>query len=166
MPDKEDTTVDDTKASGIKIDKVSGEGSGIKITPTKGELPPPLEAGAEPPPAEEIKAERVTGKIPISPAVIKPPLRFEGLALSEITGYPGFIYSEEDLEDIALLIQECGLEADPKIQVLIALLGLHAAKFTGYMAWKRTGRPGDLKKASDTGEVERIKRPPEEKVIA
>ena len=151
---------------GINIEKAAADSGGISVQRTEGELPPPLteekeraEAAYE---AEETAGKRVLGKVPISPAVIKPPLRFEGLALAEITGYPGWMYTEEDLEDIATLIQECGWEADPRIQVLFALVGLHGAKLTGYLAWKRSGRSGDLKKRTETGEQPKTERPGEE----
>lgn len=149
----------------IKIKQPPGGGEGIKITEPPTEIKPPLELGEEEAPPEEIEPGRVTGKIPLSPAVIKPPLRFEGMVLAETTGYPGWLYTEEDLEDIAELIRECGWEMDPRIQVLLCLVTIHGAKFTGYMAWKRSGRKGDLRKASSTGEAERTKRPKEEKVI-
>lgn len=154
------------KEADIKVEKAEEGGKGIKVTRTEGELEPPLTAEAEKFEAEaaeqEIAAKKVVGKMPISPAVIKPPLRFEGLALAEVTGYPGWIYTEEDLEDIASLIAECGWEADPRIQVIFALVGLHGAKFTGYMAWRRSGRPGDLKKRTETGEVEKVEHKGEE----
>jgi len=151
--------------SDIKIKKESAGEGGIKVIEAPTEIKPPLEGPEEEAHVEEIEPGRVTGKIPLSPAVIKPPLRFEGMVLSEITGYPGWLYTEEDLEDIAELIRECGWEMDPRIQILLSLVTIHGAKFTGYMAWKRTGRKGDLRTASKTGEVERTKRPKEEKVI-
>ena len=146
----------------IKIEKP--EPSGIKITPTKGEIPPPIGEEEEFPP-EEIPIKKITGKIPLSPAVIKPPLRLEGLVLAETTGWEGWIYQESDLDDLCALIEQCGIEADPKIQVLLALGTLHGAKFTAYLAWKRGGRRGDLRKKRETGEVEKKPVPPEEKVI-
>lgn len=151
----------------IKIKQEPGGEGGIKITEQPTEIKPPLETpeGEEEPSPEEIEPGKVTGKIPLSPALIKPPLRFEGMVLAEITGYPGWLYTEEDLEDIAELIRECGWEMDPRIQVLLSLVTIHGAKFTGYMAWKRTGRKGDLRKVSTTGELDKTKRPKEEKVI-
>jgi len=151
----------------IEIKQQPAGGEGIKIIEQATEIKPPLSSPDEEkePSVEEIEPGRVTGKIPLSPAVIKPPLRFEGMVLSEITGYPGWLYTEEDLEDIAELIRECGWEMDPRIQILLSLVTLHGAKFTGYMAWKRTGRKGDLRKVSTTGELDKTKRPKEEKVI-
>jgi len=158
--------VQESKGKGdIEIKKPADSGEGIKVVEAPTEIKPPLEGPEEEAPVEEIEPGRVTGKIPLSPAVIKPPLRFEGMVLSEITGYPGWLYTEEDLEDIAELIRECGWEMDPRIQILLSLVTIHGAKFTGYMAWKRTGRKGDLRKVSTTGETERTKRPEDEKVI-
>jgi len=60
---------------------------------------------------------------------------------------------EENLKDIAEPIRECGWEIDPRIQVLLSLVTLHSAKFTGYLAWKRSGRLIDLRKVSSTGKT-------------
>ncbi|MBT9132990.1 MAG: hypothetical protein DDT33_01521 [Firmicutes bacterium] len=131
------------KKQGIEIED-SGEPGIIMDEPT-GDLEPPIkDTQADEP--ELPTARQVTGKIPISPAVVKPPLRFEGLLLSQLTGYPGWIYTEEDLDEIAKLVQECGYEATPAIQLLLVMAGLHGAKFGGYLAWKKAGRPGDLRK--------------------
>lgn len=162
MAEKEGSTA---AAEGVKIEKT--EPSGIKIQKTKGELAPPLteeKIVEEEKAGEEVVAKKVIGKIPLSPAVVKPPLRFEGLILSEITGYPHFIYTEEELEEITQLVQECGLEADPRLQVLISLGTIHAVKFADYQRWKRSGRPGDLKK-KEKGEVEKTPRPKGEEVL-
>ena len=146
------------------------EKGGISIKPTEGEIKPPLEEqfkeeaerGEEG--EEEEIARKVTEKIPISSAIIKPPLRLEGNVLAEVTGYPGWIYTEEELEEITLLIQELGVMLSPGIQVVIALATMHGAKFTAFQIWKRTGRKNDLKK--QTGEVEKKKVPEDEEVRA
>ncbi|MBT9148540.1 MAG: hypothetical protein DDT32_02315 [Syntrophomonadaceae bacterium] len=130
------------KNQGLEIED-SGEPGIIMGEPT-GDLEPPIKDIADEP--ELPTARQVTGKIPISSAVIKPPLRFEGLLLSQLTGYPGWIYTEEDLDEIAKLVQSCGYEATPAIQLLLVMAGLHGAKFGGYLAWKKAGRPGDLRK--------------------
>lgn len=153
----------------LKVEKGEGESAGISFEQAKGEIKPPLEGyegeggiEGDQRAAEEVVGKRITGKVPISPAMVKPPLRFEGLILSEATGYPGWIYTEEDLDDIATLIQECGWELNPAIQVFVALLTLHGAKFVGFQNWKRSGRIGDLKQKSGTGEHRREDRPGEE----
>lgn len=168
LPLKEAQMDQEDKGKGkgdIEIKKPPASEGGIKVVEQPTEIKPPLEEGEPEPCPEEIEPGRVTGKIPLSPAVIKPPLRFEGMVLAEMTGYPGWLYTEEDLEDIAELIRECGWEMDPRIQILLSLVTIHGAKFTGYMAWKRTGRKGDLRKVSSTGELDKTTRPSDEKVI-
>lgn len=143
---------------------------GIQIKQTEGEIKPPLEdqfkeeaeKGVEG--EEEEVTRKITEKIPISSAIIKPPLRLEGNVLAEVTGYPGFMYTEEELEEITALIQELGVMLSPSIQVVIALATMHGAKFTAFQIWKRTGKRGDLKK--QTGEVEKKEVPPGEEVHA
>ena len=155
---------------GAKIIKESGEGTGgIQIKPTEGEIEPPLkeqfkeeaESRAE---GEEEVTRKITEKIPISSAIIKPPLRLEGNVLAEVTGYSGWIYTEEELAEITALIQELGIMLTPQIQIVIALLTIHGAHFTGWQIWKRTGKKGDLKK--QTGEVAKKEVPEDEEVRA
>lgn len=149
-----------------EIEKVKGQEAGIKIERTEGEIRPPL-AGSEKPegiPSEggegEIAPKKITDRIPISSAIIKPPLRLEGLVLSELTGWQGWCWTEEDLEEYAQLIAQLGLELSAAMQVVIGLVTLHGAKFMAFQAWKKSGRPGDLKKR--TGEIESKQRKGEE----
>jgi len=157
------------KGKGVKIDIEKGSG-GINIQPAPGEIKPPLEDQfkAEEERGTEGEEEEITrsvpDKIPISAAIIKPPLRLEGNVLAEITGYQGWIYSEEDLQEITDLFQQCGIMLSPQIQVVIAMATIHGAKFTAYLAWKKRGRPNDLRK--QTGEAEKPKVPPGEETIA
>lgn len=126
--------------------------SGIKTTrrrPT--ETRPPLardEEGDElPPTSEELRLEQeeqklrtaARGKIPIVPAAVRLPLRFEGQFLSVTTGWEGWIYSEEELDDIVELVQACGLEASPVMQLISVMSGYHAAKLAAFAAWKKKG---------------------------
>ena len=142
------------KQKPFEVTPPAGKSSGIAIT-RKGEseVRPPLEmpeGGELPPEGLEPGLEKVTsGKIPINPAVVKPLLRFEGIALNEFTGYPGWLYQEEDLENIAELVQQTGLEATPVMQLGLVLVGLHAEKTMGFFAWRKAGRPkeGEEKKS-------------------
>lgn len=149
----------------IKVEKTPGD-SGIRITPTESELAPPLTEDREREEAriaeEEVTPKKIIGKMPISPIIIKPPLRFETLALQEATGYPVPIWSEEDIEDLANFVADLGLEMHPGFQVLLSMVTAHAAWFLGFSAWRRAGRPGDLKRGSETGEVAKTERPGEE----
>jgi len=155
---------------GAKITTEPGKGGGIQIKPTEGEIKPPLQEQVEKEeekgtkPGEEEITRKGAEKIPISSAIIKPPLRLEGNVLAEVTGYPGWIYAEEELEEITLLIQELGIMLTPSVQVVIALATMHGAKFTAFQIWKRTGRKNDLKK--QTGEVEKPKVPAGEETRA
>ena len=151
----------------IEIKQQPAGEEGIKIIEQPTEIEPPLSSADEgkEPSVEEIEPARVTGKVPLKPGVVKPLLRFQGAVVADVTGYPGWMYTEEDLQEIGELIELCGWTMDPRIQVVASLAGLNAAKFTAFQLWKRRGRPGDLKKASGTGEIERTERPKDEKVI-
>ena len=120
-----------------------GAGGGIEITPrvAEGQVEPPLksEEEAQPEVPPEVKVIR-EGKIPIHPVVIKPLFRFEGNMFAELTGYQGWLYSEEDIQAIADLIQQTGLQATPVWQLILLILGLHAEKGMGWVMWRRKQR--------------------------
>lgn len=141
-------------------------GGGIEIEQQEGEIAPPIleeEERTEEEAKEVPGAQKVAGKIAISAAVIKPPLRLEGNLLADITGWAGWLYTEEELEDICQLIAQCGWELQPQYQALIALATLHGVRFVGFTAWKRKGRPGDLRSKKQTG-VDPLPRKPDEEV--
>ena len=143
----------------FKIEKEEAAPGGIGVEHTKGEIPPPL-GESEETPEEAPEAKRITGEIPLSPAVIKPPLRLEGTIIAEATGWKGWLYTEEELSELCELIEQCGIEMRPQVQVLIALGTMHGVRFAGFMNWKRRGRPGDMRK--QTGEQLKEERPGEE----
>ena len=91
--------------------------------------------------------------------MVKPPLRFEGFLLYEITGYEGWLYTEEDLEDIAKLVKECGLEATPVFQLIFSMAGIHGTKAAGYLTWVRRGKPGKVERSSEQAAEEAIAGP-------
>jgi len=128
----------------IKVGEVTEKPSGIRILKRgEPEVEPPLKEGEGEPGLEELPKVKLAreGKIPISRGVVKPLLRFEGMALAEQTGYSGFLYTEEDLEDIWQLIEQTGLEATPVVQVFLVLGGMHAERFGGYWMWRKAGKP-------------------------
>ena len=137
----------------------------IRRRPTEYE--PPLAQDKEgegvPPTAEELQVEKAEqklrtaagGKIPIVPGAVRLPLRFEGEFLAVTTGWDGWRYSDEDLEDIVELVQACGLEASPAMQLVACLAGVHAAKLAAFAAWKKKGiRKAPISKGSPEEEAE------------
>lgn len=112
----------------------------------EGEFKPPL---TETEPSEELSSEETGGKspletmkggaLPIHPALPKLFLSVEGNILAELTHYEGFRYTEQELQYASEIICALGLNLDPRIQALVAIMGLHMEKFGGYMAWRRGG---------------------------
>ena len=154
--------VEEEKAGGegggrFEVKKMQGKPGGLQAKALGDpEVRPPLEPldGKELEEEEKEEDLRVvqSGKIPIHPAVVKPLLRFEGEALKEFTGYPGWLYSEEDLANIAELVQQTGLEATPIMQLMLALAGAHAERTMGYFAWKRSGKAAKVEKEGEASE--------------
>lgn len=114
---------------------------------------PPLEGfdeGFEEPyrPGPEVQA-MTSGRMPLDPLVVTPLLRFEGELLAEMTKYKGWLYSQDEIDAFANLLRNCSFEMDPNVQVLVMIIGLHAAKGGGYLVWRRQGKPDNMRVNSD-----------------
>lgn len=113
------------------------------------------EAQYEPPPTEEESIEEETfgaearlarqGKVPLHPAAIRFPAAVAGRVSAEVTGFPGFIFTDQELQELGELWTQCGLEASPIVQAMVATTAMIAIKAAALIAWQKAGRPGDLK---------------------
>jgi len=103
-----------------------------------GELPPtPEELRIE---EEEQKLRRATrGKVPILASTVRIPMRFEGEFLANATGWDGWRYSDAEMDDVWLLVQQLGLEASPALQLFGIIVGMHGARLAAFVAWKKKG---------------------------
>ena len=96
---------------------------------------------------EELAAEEAEGKlrpaargkVPILASTVRIPMRFEGEFLATATGWDGWKYSDDEMNDVWLLVQELGLEASPALQLFGIIVGMHGARLAGYAAWKKKG---------------------------
>ena len=128
---------------------------GISFNRVEGDIPPPsnrmkpeekIEAIHEQ--YEEDKArDFAKGGLPLHPAVIRLPASVFGRLATELSGYEGFAFTREELEDLASLWMECGIEADPRLQAMVGSVAMLGVKAGGYTAWRRQGRPGDIRAA-------------------
>ena len=131
------------------------EGSGIHVTPVESEVDPPVTVEEESQQVrEQVVQEQqvVRGKVPLKPAAIKLPASVGGRALAELSGYPGFKLTDEEVESLIELWLDCGIQASPFLQAIIGSTALIGLKVGGYAAWVRAGRPGDLRKVKDDTE--------------
>ena len=121
--------------------------SDLRFETKEGEHEPPITGEEKTTPVEEGLKERVErpsreGWVPLKPVAVTPILRLEGDFLAWRTGWPLWAYSERELQDIGELIDACGVTAPAWAQLIGALGGLHAAKFTAFKIWVRQGSPG------------------------
>lgn len=133
-----------------KEDKVPGTG-GVIFKRKGGEVAAPYagqqdeeKPGALPgregvPGAEEelLKA----GKVPLHPAMIRAPASVLGRIGTELTGYPGFTFTEQELNDLAEVWVMTGVEMSPMLQATITTTSLFGFKSLGYFAWAKAGKP-------------------------
>lgn len=136
----------------VQFKKNQVEESGIHFTKPQAEVRPPFEGREkeedlkEPLPlrGEEATAEeRVmkAGKIPMHPAVIRLPFSIFGRIGTELTRYPGFVFTEQELNDLAELWVQCGVEMSPIMQASIGTTAMVGGKVLGYYAWTKAGKP-------------------------
>lgn len=122
---------------------------GISMTTVTGQLKPP---GGDPPKAEgfsppteaDISPTKQTEVAsPMTAAIIKAPLRFEGNILKELTGFDGWMWTDEELEEVGRLFESCGFTANPMVQIALLLMTLHMTKAMGWVAIRRSQRQTD-----------------------
>lgn len=125
-----------------------GEG-GIQMKTVVGQVKAP---GAEAPksegfspPTEADVSTTKQSQVPsaMTAAIIKAPLRFEGNILKELTGFEGWMWTDEELEEVGRLFESCGFTANPMVQVVLLLMTLHMTKAMGWIALRRSQRKTD-----------------------
>ena len=127
----------------------SNDMGGVSFTADEGEYKPPLavdEDGSGPGTDRlnlEQEGEKVarTGKVPLHPAVIRLPFSIFGRVGTELTGYPGFTFTEQELNDLAELWMQTGVEMPPMMQAMVGTTAMAGGKVLGYYAWRRAGKP-------------------------
>lgn len=124
------------------------------FTEVKGEISPPIspeeisEGEEEASQADEIRKVQ-KGAVPLHPAVIRLPVGVLGRVLRELTTYPGFEFTDQELNDLAELWMECGVEMNPVAQATTGTMAMMAGKVGGYVAWKRQGSPAKVEERAD-----------------
>lgn len=136
----------------MEVKKEPTSGGGIRFVKPEAQVKPPFEGReaeedlAQPLPSREgeLRAEeRVmrAGKVPLHPAVIRLPFSIFGRIGTELTGYPGFTFTEMELNDLAELWVQCGVEMNPLLQASIGTTAMVGGKSLGYFAWVKSGKP-------------------------
>ncbi len=140
------------------------DGGGMKFTKPAGQIKPPYEGRDEeeelqqalPARGEIAPEEKVmrAGKVPLHPAVIRLPFSIFGRIGTELTGYEGFSFTEMELNDLAELWVQCGVEMSPLLQASIGTTAMVGGKSLGYFAWIKAGKP-KLHKPGESYEKEK-----------
>ena len=110
-------------------------------------VPPPPEAstarlrGAEPPPARDPLASP-PAKLPLDPNVIRFPIMTISRAGAEITGYPGWQFTDEESKVLSEALAKLMIEVPAWANVALLAAGMLGGKALGYTAWRRAGQPG------------------------
>lgn len=123
-------------------------GGGIVVENVRSQLRPDLDGDGDgqPPagrspvsPAPETPA---TGdNIALDPRIIKFSVGALGTAVAEITRYPGWRFSDEELQAISDALAELGVRLPPLANALLVVVAIVAGKATAYVMWVRAGRP-------------------------
>lgn len=106
-----------------------------------GPEPEPVIRGPTPSPEEVATAQLKGGKVPLHPAFVRLPLSLTGRAAQGVTGYDGFIFTDQELNDLAELWIQCGVTLSPVMQASVATITVVAIKVIVYTQWRRAGKP-------------------------
>jgi hypothetical protein len=92
--------------------------------------------------AEEGAVEELKkGKVPLHPAFVRLPFSITGRAAAAATGYPGFEFTDRELNDLAELWMQCGVTVSPVMQAAVATIVIVGIKTISYAQWKKAGKP-------------------------
>lgn len=153
MADTLDDKIDKQDGPALKVERREPSAKGAGITVLRGketEYEPPLAPRGDDEAAYQDKLKgiddegeklhgAVKGKVPILASTVRIPMRFEGDFLATTTGWDGWRYTDEEMDDVWILVQGLGLEATPAVQLFGIVIGMHGARLAGYVAWKRKG---------------------------
>jgi len=132
---------------------MDNESGGIQISRPESQIEPPLAGEKEEAAVQPGRLERmaVTGGAPIHPALVKMPLRAEGIILTHYTGFEGWLYDEATLNDLGDMAQQLDVRMNPMAQFIIALVSAHMIKVGGYVMWVKAGKPEPKKREEVSG---------------
>uniref|UniRef100_A0A6M3JPQ2 Uncharacterized protein n=1 Tax=viral metagenome TaxID=1070528 RepID=A0A6M3JPQ2_9ZZZZ len=125
--------------------------SGIDFTSNEeSDIAPPLGGPEAAEPTPHIDEGKVSPKeVPLHPAMIRIPMRAEGLALEHITGWEGWPWTEEELNDFAEMGAALDIRLNPLWQFMVAIISAHAIKISFYVRWSRAGKPTQSKTSAE-----------------
>ena len=123
---------------------------GIAFTSQEADTAPPLgglEEGQTAEPTPRVGEGKVTNAVPLHPAMIRIPMRAEGLALEHLTGWEGWPWTEAELNDFAEMGAALDIKLSPLWQFMVTIISAHAIKVSFYVRWSRAGKPTQGKTA-------------------
>ena len=134
----------------LKMDKGPKSSEGMRFTQPKANTKAPFDGRPEeeqqeqalPPKGEAPEGQILkAGKVPLHPAVVRLPASVFGRIGTEALGYPGFTFTDKELEDLAELWAQTGVEMSPMLQAAIGTSAMFGGKVLGYYIWKKMGSP-------------------------
>jgi len=142
--------------------------AGIRLEEVHGDVPPPGDPPAsaatadgpdfEPPDSgggpsrdtdKAVRHSADSGKVPLHPAAVRFPLRVVGNMAAEFTGFEGFRWQEDELEELAALWASTPIQMSPTAQAMIATVAALGAKGTAFAAWRRMQSQAVKKEVSE-----------------
>lgn len=137
-------------------------GGGINFTEVRSPLRPPgseNDQGEEQPRGAgwgfpEESQELPSGTVPLSGNAIKLPLKAIGNMAAELTQFPGWRFSDEELEAFAEAMEELGLRLPKLANAIVVCGGIVAVKGMGYIVWARAGKPSPTGRAGRPTQAE------------
>jgi hypothetical protein len=126
-------------------DAPAGAGPGISFTSDPGGSTPREVPGAADGPPPRTPPPRATAPgatpvvVPLSAPIVKFPILTVSHAVAEVTGYPGWNFTEDEANALADAIAELGYQVPPWANAMLLAVGIVAGKTISYAIWKRRG---------------------------
>ena len=130
----------------------AANGGGLRIGVNRAEIPPTedddqLGGGDDSGPAwgptydQPGDAKVPDATVSLNPAIIKFSINGLGNGLAEITQYPGWRFTDEEVEALTEAIAMFGITFSPMVNLILTVSAIVMGKATAYAMWVRAGRP-------------------------
>ena len=127
------TPVEERRPAGLRIETVDSPLRGGPEDEDSGP-PPPITSAAP-------RDEKQVNDVPLDPAILKFSLNAITNAAVEITKYPGWTFSDEEMEALCDALALFGIMVPAVANAILVCVAIVVGKATGYVMWVKAGKP-------------------------
>ena len=127
------TPVEEQRPAGLRIETVDSPLRGGPEDEDSGP-PPPITSAAP-------RDEKQVNDVPLDPAILKFALNAITNAAVEITKYPDWTFSDEEMKALCDALALFGIMVPAVANALLTVAAILIGKTTGYVMWVKSGKP-------------------------